>query len=41
VVPATASGRLFADLLGRASTALALAADEVVQVVAGLPRRLR
>jgi adenosylcobinamide kinase/adenosylcobinamide-phosphate guanylyltransferase len=41
VVPATASGRLFADLLGRATTALAGAADEVVQVVAGLPRRLR
>ncbi|MCU1594102.1 MAG: cobU, partial [Frankiales bacterium] len=41
VVPATASGRLFADLLGRASTALAGASDEVVQVVAGQPRRLR
>jgi adenosylcobinamide kinase/adenosylcobinamide-phosphate guanylyltransferase len=41
VVPATASGRLFADLLGRATTALAQASDEVVQVVAGLPRRLR
>jgi adenosylcobinamide kinase/adenosylcobinamide-phosphate guanylyltransferase len=41
VVPATASGRLFADLLGRASTALAGTSDEVVQVVAGQPRRLR
>ena len=41
VVPATSSGRLFADLLGRASTALAAASDEVVQVVAGQPRRLR
>jgi adenosylcobinamide kinase/adenosylcobinamide-phosphate guanylyltransferase len=41
VVPATASGRLFADLLGRATTALAGTADEVVQVVAGQPRRLR
>ncbi len=41
VVPATSSGRLFADLLGRATTALAAASDEVVQVVAGLPRRLR
>ncbi|MGB8650673.1 MAG: bifunctional adenosylcobinamide kinase/adenosylcobinamide-phosphate guanylyltransferase [Mycobacteriales bacterium] len=41
VVPATASGRLFADLLGRASTALAEVADEVVQVVAGQPRRLK
>ncbi len=41
VVPATPSGRLFADLLGQASTALAAASDEVVQVVAGQPRRLR
>ncbi len=41
VVPGTLSGRLFADLLGRATTALAGAADEVVQVVAGQPRRLR
>ncbi len=41
VIPPTRSGRLFADLLGRATTALAGAADEVVQVVAGHPRRLR
>ena len=41
VVPGTLSGRLFADLLGRAGTALAGASDEVVQVVAGQPRRLR
>ena len=41
VVPATASGRLFADLLGRATTALAGLSDEVVQVVAGQPRRIR
>lgn len=41
VIAPTASGRLFADLLGRASTALASASDEVVQVVAGQPRRLR
>jgi len=41
VVPAHASGRLFADLLGRATTTLAARADEVVQVVAGQPRRLR
>jgi adenosylcobinamide kinase/adenosylcobinamide-phosphate guanylyltransferase len=41
VGPATSSGRLFADLLGRAATALAGAADEVHQVVAGQPRRLR
>lgn len=41
VIPATSSGRLFADLLGRATTALAGAAEEVVQVVAGQPRRLK
>lgn len=41
IVPATSSGRLFADLLGRATTALARYSDEVVQVVAGQPRRLR
>ena len=41
IVPATRSGRLFADLLGRATTALAGASDTVVQVVAGQPRRLR
>lgn len=41
VIATTASGRLFADLLGRATTALADRADEVVQVVAGQPRRLK
>jgi adenosylcobinamide kinase/adenosylcobinamide-phosphate guanylyltransferase len=41
VVPATSSGRLFADLLGRATTTLAGLSDEVHQVVAGLPRRIR
>ena len=41
VVPGTLAGRLFADLLGRANTALAGASDEVVQVVAGQARRLR
>lgn len=41
VVPTTRAGRVFADLLGRAATALADRADEVVQVVAGQPRRLR
>jgi adenosylcobinamide kinase/adenosylcobinamide-phosphate guanylyltransferase len=41
VVPANAAARLFADLLGRATTALAGLSDEVVQVVAGQPRRLR
>ena len=41
VVPATASGRRFRDLLGALTTRLATGSDEVVQVVAGLPRRLR
>ena len=41
VVPGTASGRRFRDLLGALTTRLAAASDEVVQVVAGLPRRLR
>ena len=41
IVPSTSSGRLFADLLGRATTALAQWSDEVVQVIAGQPRRLR
>ena len=41
VVPATASGRRFRDLLGAVTTRLAAESDEVVQVVAGLPRRLR
>ena len=41
VVPATAAGRRFRDLLGAVTTRLARDADEVVQVVAGIPRRLR
>ena len=41
VVPASASGRLFRDLLGALTGRLAAASDEVVQVVAGLPRSLR
>jgi adenosylcobinamide kinase/adenosylcobinamide-phosphate guanylyltransferase len=41
VVPATASGRRFRDLLGGLTARLASASDEVVQVVAGLPRSLR
>ena len=41
LVAATLGGRLFVDLLGTATAALAREADEVVQVVAGLPRRLR
>ena len=35
VVPATASGGLFRDLLGRTNTTLAAAADDVVLLVAG------
>ena len=41
VVAATASGRRFVDLLGALTTRLAAESDEVVQVVAGLPRHLR
>jgi len=41
VVPATASGRLFRDLLGAATAGLAETADEVVEVVTGLPRQLK
>ena len=41
VVPASASGRRFRDLLGALTTRLAAGADEVVQVVAGLARPLR
>ncbi|MCU1587823.1 MAG: putative adenosyl cobinamide kinase/adenosyl cobinamide phosphate guanylyltransferase [Frankiales bacterium] len=41
VIASTVSGRLFSDQLGRATTALANRSDEVVQVVAGQPRRLR
>jgi adenosylcobinamide kinase/adenosylcobinamide-phosphate guanylyltransferase len=41
VVPASASGRAFRDLLGETTAAVAAVCDEVVQVVAGLPRRLR
>jgi adenosylcobinamide kinase / adenosylcobinamide-phosphate guanylyltransferase len=37
VVPAYASGRMFRDALGRANQQVALAADEVVLMVAGLP----
>jgi adenosylcobinamide kinase/adenosylcobinamide-phosphate guanylyltransferase len=37
VVPATASGRRFRDLLGALTTRLAAEADEVVQVVPGCP----
>ena len=41
VVPATASGRRFRDLLGTVTARLAAESDDVVEVVAGLPRRLR
>lgn len=41
IVPATASGRLFRDELGRLTARLAAESDEVWQLVAGIPRRLR
>jgi adenosylcobinamide kinase / adenosylcobinamide-phosphate guanylyltransferase len=41
IVPASGSGRLFRDELGRLNATLAAAADEVVLVVAGLPLRLK
>lgn len=41
VVPATASGRLYRDELGRLNTAMADAADTVVLVVAGQPLTLK
>jgi adenosylcobinamide kinase/adenosylcobinamide-phosphate guanylyltransferase len=41
VVPATASGRRSADVLGELNQRLADAADQVWLVTAGIPRRLR
>lgn len=41
VVPGTVSGRRYRDELGRLNIRLAAAADEVVLVVAGIPRTLR
>ena len=41
IVPASASGRLFRDELGMLNQRLAATADEVWQVTAGIPRRLR
>jgi adenosylcobinamide kinase/adenosylcobinamide-phosphate guanylyltransferase len=41
IVPASAAGRLFRDQLGLLNQRLAATADEVWQVVAGIPCRLR
>jgi adenosylcobinamide kinase/adenosylcobinamide-phosphate guanylyltransferase len=41
VVPATASGRLYRDALGRLNATIADGSDEVWFCTAGLPRRLR
>jgi adenosylcobinamide kinase / adenosylcobinamide-phosphate guanylyltransferase len=41
LVPSTALGRQFSDLVGCANQAMAAAADEVVLLVAGLPLRLK
>jgi adenosyl cobinamide kinase/adenosyl cobinamide phosphate guanylyltransferase len=41
VVPATRAGRLFRDELGTLNAALAVACDEVLLLVAGLPLRLK
>jgi histidinol-phosphate aminotransferase len=41
IVPATASGRRFRDILGELNQRLAAMADEVWLVTAGIPRRLR
>ncbi|WP_040799655.1 bifunctional adenosylcobinamide kinase/adenosylcobinamide-phosphate guanylyltransferase [Nocardia higoensis] len=41
VVPASASGRLFRDLLGMVNTRVAAASESVTLVVAGIPRSLR
>ncbi|MGN6330144.1 MAG: bifunctional adenosylcobinamide kinase/adenosylcobinamide-phosphate guanylyltransferase [Motilibacteraceae bacterium] len=41
VVPATASGRMFRDELGRLNARIAAASDDVVLLVAGLPTTLR
>ena len=41
IAPATTSGRLFRDLLGRVNTAVAAACDDVVLVTAGIPRTLK
>jgi adenosylcobinamide kinase / adenosylcobinamide-phosphate guanylyltransferase len=41
LVPSTALGRQFRDLVGFANQAMAAAADEVLLLVAGLPLRLK
>lgn len=41
IVPATASGRLFRDLLGRLNAAMAAQCDEVVLTVAGIPLMIK
>jgi adenosylcobinamide kinase/adenosylcobinamide-phosphate guanylyltransferase len=41
IVPATASGRLFQDLLGQANSRIATACDQVELLVAGHPIQLR
>ncbi|OGO29570.1 MAG: bifunctional adenosylcobinamide kinase/adenosylcobinamide-phosphate guanylyltransferase [Chloroflexi bacterium RBG_16_54_18] len=41
VVPATPAGRLYRDALGRANQRVALAADEVVLMVAGIAMKVK
>jgi adenosylcobinamide kinase/adenosylcobinamide-phosphate guanylyltransferase len=41
VVPATAAGRLFRDLLGRLNATVAAESETVLLVVAGVPLPLR
>ncbi|MDW8327443.1 MAG: bifunctional adenosylcobinamide kinase/adenosylcobinamide-phosphate guanylyltransferase [Anaerolineales bacterium] len=41
IVPAYPLGRIYRDVLGRANQRLALAADEVLFMVAGLPLRVK
>ena len=41
IAPATTSGRLFRDLLGRVNAAVAAASDDVVLVTSGIPRTLK
>ena len=41
IAPATTSGRLFRDLLGRVNAAVAAACDDVEIVTSGIPRTLK